>query len=398
MIGLWLLAPAVLAAEPAVDDHRGYLDQARFFVKKGWYQDALAELETAVANEDGRIDPEAWLMLAQVRFELTDLPGALEAASRAHSYSRDDDQLQQASSYSQMLEAQFGLVTVQGAYANLSANLRIELQGPLFDPNLKQYVNRLQARLEQAPTPLPVRLGLPTGTYVINGSQVSIVAGETASVTLAPDNLDPQGARRRFTTLELSLGVAHHFGDGLDHLLPGFDTQLGVSLPLGPLDVGVLAGWGPRVYETTRGATDLSLASWGVGVRLGIAIDTPLGLGVRPSLGYRLATMPGVPLQCTSDPATCSTSLDDPDLLVFGVGLAHVPFVELAVRYLDQERLGGLGIGIKVVAEQAFGSVPNAATALRPGTDITVDYTVDDEARAFSATGGRLLLDVLYAF
>jgi len=70
MIAL-LLTVCALAQEPAAQsDFQAMVDQARFFLKKDWYQDAAGELEAAVATEDGRLDHDAWFLLASVRFEL----------------------------------------------------------------------------------------------------------------------------------------------------------------------------------------------------------------------------------------------------------------------------------------------------------------------------------------
>ena len=90
---IWLVATA--AAQDG--DFRSYVDQARFFLRKGWYEDALVELEKARAHPDGALDPEVWYLLANVRYHLGDVPAAKRAAEKAHSQSRTEAQLQQAS-------------------------------------------------------------------------------------------------------------------------------------------------------------------------------------------------------------------------------------------------------------------------------------------------------------
>ena len=84
MLMLW-------AEDARADDVAGHVSQAKFFLKKGWYPDALKELEGAAALPDGAIDPEVWYLIATVRYALLDVAGASDAAERAlHQADADD--------------------------------------------------------------------------------------------------------------------------------------------------------------------------------------------------------------------------------------------------------------------------------------------------------------------
>ena len=63
-VGAMIFAVAPVQALASDEDFRSYLDQARFFLRKEWYADAREQLEKAVSTQDGKLDPEAWFLLA----------------------------------------------------------------------------------------------------------------------------------------------------------------------------------------------------------------------------------------------------------------------------------------------------------------------------------------------
>jgi hypothetical protein len=391
---IWLAAPAFAADE--ADQLRGHLDQARFFVKKQWYEDARKELEAAVALPDGRIDPEAWYLLATVRYELCDVEGARAAAARAHSYSRDDEQLQLAATLNAFLAEQFGIVEVRAPYAGLTGSLSIEAEGPLLDPNLKLYVERLR-KLHGGKILFPVRVALPVGPWKVNGRSVTVEPN--GNLVLEMDAAEIAGGRAATAQLakaELGLGMGFWLGEDVENVAPGLQAELSLSQPVGPLVIGALWGWSPASWDTIDGSHASSLAAWSGGVRVGFELGAD-HLLVRPSLGWRYAYVPGIERACTDDAGGWSCSADGPkELVVYGVGRAQVPFVELSVDWLDNTRKSGLGLGVKMAGERAFGTLPATATADLDGG--SVGYSVAEDSRSWSATGVRALLNLSLAF
>ncbi|MEQ1567986.1 MAG: tetratricopeptide repeat protein, partial [Myxococcota bacterium] len=126
----WAVEPAPVSSA----DFRSYLDQARFFLRKEWYDDAREQLELAVSTEDGKLDAEAWFLLAKVRYELGDLQGARFAADRALVHSQDDEQARQTHELLTWLDQKFGYVTLDAPYDGVRAIVEVELQSTIFDP------------------------------------------------------------------------------------------------------------------------------------------------------------------------------------------------------------------------------------------------------------------------
>ena len=392
---LWLALTAV-AQVPEASDFRDHVDQARFFIRKRWYDDAERELKAAVALPDGRLDPEAWFLLAQVRFEQANLAGAREAAGRAHSMSRDDQQLEQAATFSAFLNEQFGLVTVSAPHMGMEGHLQFELTSMVFDPDLKRYLERLNEQVRKK-TLLPVTVGVPAGTYEVNGQPVEVLAGRTSQVSLPVDALDAGLLAVQVAQLELSGGLTAWVAGDVPNLLPSPTLQLAYSQPVGPLVLGVVADWSPQSFRTVEGARSFAPLSGTVGARIGVERNLR-PIVVRPSIGYRYGTIPGFGLPCLAPEATatCSPETESPDVWVYAVGTAHIVFLEAHVDMLDRLRTNGWGLGVKATVEHAVGALPESSEAQYPDST-TLPYTVSEPVR-FQATGVRVLANLSYAF
>lgn len=393
---------ALLAPQPALaqdDDFIGHIDNAKLFIRKRFYADALTELESAVALPDGRIDPEAWYMLANVRYELGDLDGARQAAARAHSYSRTDAQLQEASGFSAFLSEQFGVVVVSAPWAGLVGHLDVELDSILFDPTLKNWLERQRSGALAEKVMLPYRLGLPVGTYHINGHQVSVTAGAEIPLELTGGEIDTRGpASTQLAQAELAFGVSHWLGSAVAHFLPAPTVQLAASQPVGPLVAGVLVDWTPRWYQQVDDTTGSSIAAWTVGARIGWELPNTEPLVVRVSVGYRYGTVPGLPLSCVGDGAEYSCAREGPaDVVVYAVSPAHIPHLELASVWLDRTRRTAVGVGMKATLDEAIGILPSAGQAALPEGEVFA-YEVRSGSRMWTATGFRVLVNVSLAF
>ncbi len=394
----WLLPLVAFAQEEVAEDFRGHLDQARFFVRRSWYEDAERELEAAVRHPDGRYDPEAWYLLATVRYELLDVEGAREAGARAHTYSRTDDQLQSAAGFSAFVHEQFGLVEVRAPHAGLTGRLDIELTGLLFDPNLKSYLEKLQDQ-QRGRHLLPVRFGLPVGTYTINGQEVEVGAEALTVVDLPSGRLGTGPTLTRLLEAEVALGFSTWVGPAASNLLPGFTGQVAVDLPVGPVRAGLMFDWAPRAYTMIDGQTDLNPAGGSLGARVGVEVPGTDPLTVRLSAGYRYAFVPGLELTCAANGTSYDCGPDaEADLVLYAVGRAHVPLLELAVHSLAPSRSSGVGFGIKGIVERAFGSFPGegAATVLTNGEPMV--FKTDPAESTWQATGLRVMANLSLSF
>jgi hypothetical protein len=391
---IWTLLTVVAAADDSASDFRSNLDQAKFFIRKKWYEDALEQLQASVQHEDGRIDPEAWYLLATVRYELADLEGARKAAERAHSFSRDDNQLEQASALAAFLREQFGVVRLTNPHEGVVTKLDVQLTSLLFDPGLKAYLTRLAERT-RGDMLLPHRIGLPAGTYDINGSQVVVTAGEEVSVDVTVLSKAPLALQ--VAQVEVSTGLSTWFGPRVSNMLPAATLQLAVTQPVGPLMFGLHASWEPRPYNTATRGVALSPTASSVGFRLGRDLPGLNPLVLRPSIGYRFAVLPGVEVPCEAgiDSWTCGESAD-PELLIYTVGRMHIPYVEVAAHYLEMRRRG-LGVGLKLIGELGVGSVPRSATAesWEESAD-QIPYVVED-GRQVIAGGLQVLVNLSIA-
>jgi hypothetical protein len=393
-----VLAPSALAAD-AGDELQSKLDQAQFFIKKGWFDDAERELDAAVATPDGRISPDAWYLLATVRFELCELEAAREAAARAHSYARTDDQLQQAASFEQFLLEGFGVVEIRAPYEGMTGRVKFELETPLFDPALKDYLERLR-EAHQGKLLFPVRLGLPAGTYTINDQPMVVAAGSNKVLDLPAGALDTgRMATAQLAKAEIAFGGSFWLGKEVSHLLPAPTVELSVSQPVGPVVAGLLVDWGLRGFGTVDDGRAVSAVDWTVGGRVGRDLASGGPVVVRPSLGVRYGYLPGIALPCGRDGPhhfACADGADQ-DLVIYGIGRTIVPFAEVSIDVYNRERKNGLGFGVKIAGEHAFGMLPSGSIAKLPDGD-TVGYAVDGGSRAFQASGFRTLFNLTLAF
>ncbi|MBT3222251.1 MAG: tetratricopeptide repeat protein [Proteobacteria bacterium] len=389
-----LLAAVGHAQTAEVNDFRSYIDQAKFFIKRKWYDDALKQLEEAVEHEDGRIDPEAWYMLATVRYELCDIEGARTAASRAHSYSRTDEQLQEASGFSSFLETQFGIVSLSHPQESIVTHIDIELESLLFDPGLKEYINRLGAQLHRNPVLLPYTFGLPTGKYKING--VSVDVSPSNALVLEPKILARGPLGLQLSQIEFSTGISAWFGPAVDNLLPAPNLQLAITQPVGQVKLGLMIDWAPRPFSTRNSGIGFSPTTWSFGLRAGWDIPGTYPLVVRPSLGYRFGQLPGVEIPCAAvDSSYICEKNGSADMYVYGVGQTHVILVEVATHYLEL-RMRGVGVGVKAIGEYGFGHLPARAEG-HLSKSSTVEYTVARGSRVFHAFGLRMLFNLSIA-
>jgi hypothetical protein len=392
----WLPVAALADDDPALassEDFRSYLDQAKFFLRKEWYEDAREQLERAVGTEDGKLEAEAWFLLAKVRYELGDLQGARFAADRALVHSQDDAQTQQTHELLSYLDQKFGFVTVDAPYDGVSTLLEVQLESTIFDPDLKVWLNRLQRTLAE-PVVLPYELGLPAGSYTINGEPVEVAAGSRQLVT---PKVGSGGGLAQSVQLEIGLGATGFAGGSFQQLIPAPTAEVSLGVPLGPLAVGVLGAWVPQPFTTLAGTLEADPLGWNAGVRIGFELPRTQPVVVRPSVTWRIGQTPGLEVGCAEAGAgwSCSRDAEVRQLYVYSVGLQHQVGAELLIEYLDRSRSSGFGGGVKMATDGLLGAYPRAGTAVAPSGEITYEV---EAPRAYVGLTWRLLAVLSYGF
>ena len=395
MIPLLLLCALSATAEDAATDrdYRSHVDQARFFLKKSWHNDAAEQLELAVESEDGKLDPEAWFLLASVRYQLADLSGAREAADRAIVHSRSDDQTSQAQELLRFLDDQFGLVELSSSRPGVAARVHIELTGLLIDPQLKAYFGQLTDRLEDKVT-LPFTVGLPAGAYAINGQEIEVAPGSPQRLQLRPGG----AASLQSLDVDASFGVQTLLGDAVSSNVPIPQLELGVSQPLGVVFFGAMATWSIQPVPTMEGLL-VSPTGWSAGAKVGLDLGGDSAFTLRPAIAGRVVSLPGIQLACTEAPvASCVRDTASAESIGYARGTGGMVGGELAARLGDRTRRRGLGAGLKTSLDGLWGQVPSEGVFLTAEDAPPQRYRLANEDQSWSALGIRVHFTVSYFF
>ncbi|MEQ1570654.1 MAG: hypothetical protein ABMA64_33810, partial [Myxococcota bacterium] len=260
------------------------------------------------------------------------------------------------------LDQKFGYVTLDAPYDGVRAIVEVELQSTIFDPELKVWLTHLQARLAE-PVLLPRELGLPAGTYLIDGVTVEVTPGSHQVV-------QGRGAGQGLGSsaqVELAVGANGFVGRRLSHLLPAPTIELSGGIPLGFLQVGASASWIPQWFTPSSGPVTGQPGGWAAGLRAGVEVPGIRPLVLRPSLTARVGQIPSLELGCVdADGWTCGRDVPDAQLSVYTAGFDQRFGVELYAGYADRSRSSGLGAGLKVNGDWVVGALPRRGTAVAP--------------------------------
>ncbi len=389
----WALSPPALAQSGDWEDH---YNQAKLFARKGWYSDAAMELEAALADPGGQTSFDVWWLLTQVRYELLDADGARSAAESAAAL--DDARASQAAAFAQNLATHYGTLIVESPREGLRSPLQLEREGLLLDPEMKKFIDRV-ALAWRGEVDLPATVGLPVGSYRVNGHLVEIQTGGTARLSLGMDELGTAAlASLQVPRIEIATGVGVFRSARVPNLQPSLETQIGFTYPLNGWLVGAVLDYAVRDYRIVGVGTGSDPWSGSAGLRIGRELYVGGPLALRPSLGYRYGYLPGVPLSCDEVSADGVFLCGDPEETAASVGrvyvvsAAHIPFAELAADYRRAGRTTATGFGVRISVDQAIGQLPEfSEAALGGGGDLTA-WRTDD--RLWTATGVRLLAEI----
>jgi hypothetical protein len=389
-LGLFLAAAFAQDGE----DYRSRVDQAKFFIRKGWYEDAALELEAATRNDNGELDGAAWYLLAEVRYHLGDIDGAMFAADRAHSNSDTDEDLERAAGFSAWLQRNFGEIEVQTRFDGVQSAIRLELTSLILDPELKTYLSELGDRLSE-PRPLPLRFGLPKGTYRVNGREAVIEPGGHTVVRVPVRGAAPEPLQ--VTELEASLGVVAWAGPDARGHLPGPTARVGLTQPIGVGVLGVAVDYSARPVDTPAGLR-AAPADVGVALRVGLEAARIRDAAIRAAVSGRVARVGGLGLPCSLDGSgsavRCARDAT-PVAWAYPNSLLFAPGLELSAVVLDRRRETTIGWGLRLITEAGVGRRPSTGTARIAGDEIP--YTVDPGDRPVVLGGIRLLGTFVWA-
>lgn len=406
LLALLALPYAEATALPADGSSSGYhLAQAKQFLKNKWYDDAAREIESAIAS-GGDGDFEVNLLGAQVYYELAKMDRASALYKRAAQLAPNDTARDSALANADSLDQGWGQLTITAPYPGMRSRLQVDPVTSLIDPDQKRILNKITLQLHEQ-TALPVTVSLPVGEYLINGVAVQIDPAASATVPLEMRHLGAQGlAALQVSRLEVSPGVALLAGARTLNGPIAPNLEVAFTQPVGPVLLGLVADWTPRSYDTEAAELIFDPLGLAGGLRVGheFAIGGPVAL--RPSLGVRYASVPGIELTCAWDDATHASatcdapgSLATPAIAAYADGRAIAPYLEVAAEYRQGGRTTSLGVGVKAAVEEDLGHVAGDGTLSVRGADGTltsVPYVAT--TTAWTATALRLSATIDFAF
>lgn len=375
------LVGVALAGDPA-EALAGHKEQAAFFARRGWWQDAELEVSAALALPGGAEDAELLWLGARVAYENVDVALAVARAESAAGRAADQDTRDIIDAYALGLRERYGFVVVDTPQKGVVSRLQLEPQTALLDPEDQRFAARA-ALFWRDRTPLPATLALPVGLWLVNGEAVQVEADKTNTLVL-PLRLTGTGALSalQVTRLETALGVGGWLGARATNLGPAARAQLSLTQPLGPLLLGFGGELTLQPWYTVDSQSLILPPGLGLGGRVGGEVFLGGPLALRPSLSLRWVQIPGLELACDQAEARWICDWEGPasgpahHVYVAGRGLA--PGLDLLVEYREAGRTTALGTGVKLGVEYATGRVPTEGTAI-----------LDGEAQPWESAGMR---------
>ena len=399
---LCFLPSIVWASDP---DHA--ISQAKHFAKKGWYGDAIRELEASASTPAGKTSFPIHAMLAQIHYQQANAGRALATGRRALELSTDPSQATETERMVAFLESNFGVLNLASPYPGMEAVLVLETNSPILDPEVQRLYQALKETLGEK-TILPQSVLLPVGNHVVNALPVEVRANRETTLQLTMSSLGATGiSALQVSRIELSTGTGMVASSRTPNLRPSLEVQFSISQPIGSWIVGTQLDYSVRSFSVEGEGLVQDPLAYTVGARVGREILLGGPLSFRPSLGYRYGFLPGVELSCESSdpndsfsgPYTCrdpEASDGDPDLRVYAIARTHLPFAELALDYRQSGRASAMGLGVKVIGEAVLGSILDRDHATIEATDERVQYTA--QGTQLRGVSIRMLANFSFAF
>lgn len=361
-----------------------YAAQARLFLKKGWTEDAEAQVTAGLALDPHHLDLNA--ICVDLSRRAGDVDRAIAcAAAGAAADAGDLDARVRLSQVEGWLRANYGWVDLTGPEGVSRARLELVATSMQLDAELQVAASDAAARLA-AGVALPAHVALPIGEYTVLGLPVAVLAGQTRVLTLPADRfVAGAGAGKR---VEFAIGMLAFSGYEFANQSPGLSVELAFSAPAGPLRLGIGATWELRSYSGV-GLADATAPNTAGGVlRLGAPLEIGSTLSVTPALAVRGAMLPGLELACvpTRPLYPCAPGrADDHELPIYANGFGIVPQGELGVELHS----GRIVLGLRGSIGHLFALLPDPGEVLT-ANDGLVEWTSDPpllEAGVYGVAG-----------
>lgn len=273
MMLAWLWIPSALAGSV-------HADQARIFLKRRYYDEALAEVTTGLADPTTADALDLYAIGVDAAWEVGDIDRVLVWSQQAADLTLNDDAHAGWQARHDAVAASWGWVTLSRATPGNRApanRITVEPVSPVFDPEQKRIAAVVLLRLHDQ-NPPQARIALPTGEWRINGVSAVVVAGATTSVA-PPEN--PK------TGLRVDIGSAGLLlvGDGVRGYSPSVGVTLGISAPVGPIRVGGVARWSPQARVTSDAQQETAWLTGSAGLNASLLVPIASGVSLLPGVG-----------------------------------------------------------------------------------------------------------------
>ncbi|MFT5686615.1 MAG: hypothetical protein ACI8RZ_007571 [Myxococcota bacterium] len=357
-----ILLSALLLGQTAQagEDIEHHINQAKLFIRKGWHDDAAAELAAALETPAGRTFV-VYELAGQVAWERQDIDTAIAMAQGAAAVAPTPQQAQIARRIADSYRQQFGFLTISAPHPGMASRLQLESTGLILSAELKDYINAAALRLRDR-TALPTRIGLPAGSYLVNGETITVAASSEAELELPMGAIGSRGfAALQVTRLELAAGGGLLLSDAAEALLPAPTFQVSLTQPVGPVLLGGIVQLSPISFTDAQNRIVSGGPAWSVGGRLGRELYLAGAVSVRPSLTARYGALPGL---------SGADGVQETPASLNAVG------GELCVEYREAGRTTALGTGIKLSADRTWGTLSDDTAYSGVGLNMLANLSV----------------------
>lgn len=384
VLGLMFTITTSLASDPTLSDYRSHVDQARFFIKKGWLTDAHMELMSAASDPNGRLDAEVWFLLALLELQRCDMAAARHAASTAQTHAVDEEQLRQIMAVQQEMKTGYGWLTLPKSYPKRA--LLLQSNSTIFDTAAKKFFDRVQKRLEDS-KPLPKTVALPIGTYTVDGLSITITENNTTAATSQAPKVSPAIDLYALTSVGTGLwlsSISNHLGAyGI------INGAFGAHNDLLAGELGLY--WSPQAFTQGNGAKRVQWNAFGATIAGGLHAS-PGKYRIQWMLGARAGPAQPIELFCSTEDRSGNgcTVVEGEDAFVYPTVFVFTAFTSIRVeRTVDT---GALGIAF--VPEYGAGQAKNSGTARFLSESTEIQYLVESQHRSWRSFGGSLRIYV----
>ena len=156
-----------------------HADQARIFLKRRYFDEALAEVNAGLADPNTGDALELYAIGVDAAWEIGDIDRVLVWSQQAADLALNDDAHAGWQARHDAVAASWGWVDLNRAKA--PKHIAIEPAAPVFDPEQKRIAAALLLRL-QGQAALPERIPLPVGEWRVDGARSKATKAQLTSL------------------------------------------------------------------------------------------------------------------------------------------------------------------------------------------------------------------------